>query len=56
MWRKLWRYIRRVSGDDAYDRYLCHQTQCHPGEPPLSRQEFFKREQERQWGGIRRCC
>ena len=56
MWQKFWRFIRRLSGDDAYERYLSHGCQCHAGEPPLSRREFFKREQERKWGGIRRCC
>ncbi|MGD9786347.1 MAG: YbdD/YjiX family protein [Sulfuricellaceae bacterium] len=52
----LWRMIRRLSGDDAYERYLAHHAAAHPGEPPLSRREYFKREQERKWGGIRRCC
>lgn len=53
---KVWRYIRRLSGDDAYERYLAHHAAAHAGEPPLSRKEYFKREQERKWGGIRRCC
>ncbi len=48
--------IRRLSGDDAWERYLAHHAQAHPGEAPLSRKEFFKREQDRKWGGVRRCC
>lgn len=52
----LWRYIRRVSGDDAYERYLKHQASAHPQEAPLSRKAFFRREQEKKWDGIRRCC
>jgi len=52
----LWNAIRRLSGDDAYERYLAHHAAAHPGEPVLSRKEFFKGEQERKWGGIRRCC
>ncbi len=56
MLRRLWKFIRRLSGDDAYERYLAHHAAAHPGEPPLSRREYFKREQERKWGGIRRCC
>lgn len=52
----LWSAIRRLSGDDAYERYLAHHAAAHSGEVPLSRKEFFKREQERKWGGIRRCC
>jgi uncharacterized short protein YbdD (DUF466 family) len=51
-----WRHLRHATGDDAYERYLAHHAAAHPGEPVLSRKEFFKREQERKWGGIRRCC
>lgn len=54
--KNLWAIVRRLSGDDAYDRYLAHHATAHPGEPLLTRREFFKREQERKWGGIRRCC
>lgn len=52
----LWGMIRRLSGDDAYERYLTHHAAAHGGETPLSRREFFKREQERKWSGMRRCC
>jgi len=51
-----WRFLRRLSGDDAYERYLVHHAQAHPGDRPLCRKAFFKREQDRKWGGIRRCC
>ena len=56
MLRKVWRTIRRLAGDDAYERYLAHHAESHSGELPLSRREFFKMEQERKWNGIRRCC
>lgn len=52
----LWRWLRRLSGDDAYERYLRHHAEFHPQESPLSRKDFFRREQERRWGGINRCC
>ena len=51
-----WRFIRRVSGDDAYERYLCHHGEAHPHEPSLDRKAFFRQEQDRKWDGIRRCC
>ena len=51
-----WAFVRRLSGDDAYERYLAHHAAAHPGEPCLSRPEFFRREQERKWNGVRRCC
>ncbi|RVU40235.1 YbdD/YjiX family protein [Rheinheimera riviphila] len=51
-----WTLLRQLSGDDAYERYLRHQLSQHPDEPPLDRKSFFKREQERKWHGIKRCC
>lgn len=56
MLRRLWLFVRRLSGDDAYERYLKHHAAAHPGEPPLSRKALFKLEQERKWEGVRRCC
>ena len=53
---KVWRFVRRLSGDDAYERYLRHHAQAHADEPPLSRKEFFKQELDRKWNGVRRCC
>jgi uncharacterized short protein YbdD (DUF466 family) len=54
--RRLWSGLRQVSGDDAYERYLAHLAEMHPGATPLTRKAFFQREQERQWNGVRRCC
>jgi uncharacterized short protein YbdD (DUF466 family) len=54
--RKWMAVVRQLSGDDAYERYLVHHARAHPAEKPLTRKEFFKREQERKWGGVRRCC
>ncbi len=54
--RALWRGLRAVTGDDAYERYLCHHGEQHPGSPPLSRRAFYVAEQQRQWNRINRCC
>ena len=54
--KKLWRLIRRLSGDDAYERYLAHLRAAHPERIPLDRKAFFREEQERKWNGVRRCC
>lgn len=54
--KKVWCFIKEVSGDDAYERYLKHYAQHHPNETPLSHQEFFKQEQDRKWNSIKRCC
>ena len=54
--RAVWSALRRLSGDDAYERYLSHHAQAHPGEPPLSRKAFYMSEQQRKWATINRCC
>ncbi len=52
----LWNIIRRLSGDDAYERYLAHHAAHHPDPPPLSRTAFFKQWQDEKWKGVKRCC
>lgn len=56
--KKIIRFIRTISGDDAYERYLLHWQNHHAedGGEPLSRANFFKAEQERKWNGVKRCC
>jgi uncharacterized short protein YbdD (DUF466 family) len=55
--QRLWRALRTLSGDDAYERYLAHWRTHHAGEDaPLDRKAFFKSELERKWNGIKRCC
>lgn len=50
-------YLRFLNGDTAYAHYLSHwQTAHHGTGAPLSRGEFFKRETERRWASVRRCC
>ena len=61
--KSFWRGVRRLSGDDAYERYLKHYAEhrqalaSHEGEEmPLSKAEFFKQWQDEKWNGIKRCC
>lgn len=54
--RRLWSYLREVTGDDAYERYLAHHRQSHPDESPLSRDQYFRERQDRKWSKISRCC
>jgi len=56
MLRRCWRAVRRLSGDDAYERYLAHHAEHHPDAPPLSREDFFKQWQDNKWKGVKRCC
>lgn len=56
MLRRGWRAVRRLSGDDAYERYLAHHAEHHAETAPLSREEFFKQWQDTKWKGVKRCC
>jgi uncharacterized short protein YbdD (DUF466 family) len=51
-----WRYLRAVSGDDAYERYLMHHAEHHAGEPLVAPKDFFNDRQHRKWTGVSRCC
>ena len=54
----LWKLLRTLASDDAYERYLAHHAQAHAdaGAQPLSRREFYLGEQQRKWTGVSRCC
>ena len=59
-----WHYVRRLTGDDAYEQYLKHFAEHHADQEfsadealvPLSREAFFKEWQDKKWKGIKRCC
>jgi Uncharacterized small protein len=55
---RLWHGLRKITGDDAYERYLAHWRTHHAddGSTPLDRKAFYKAEQMRKWNGMRRCC
>lgn len=52
-WRKAIAFLRRWSGDDAYERYLADHR--HHGHALLSRREFYRRYLDHRAGGSR-CC
>ena len=50
-------YLREVSGEGDYARYLAHRERHHPGEPPLDRRTFERRRMdERDRNPRARCC
>jgi uncharacterized short protein YbdD (DUF466 family) len=52
----LW-YLREVSGESAYDRYVAHMRREHPAQPVMSRRDFERRRQdERNENPRARCC
>jgi uncharacterized short protein YbdD (DUF466 family) len=53
---ELWKLLRTLASDDAYERYLAHHRHAHAGATPLSRREFYLGEQQRKWTGVSRCC
>jgi uncharacterized short protein YbdD (DUF466 family) len=52
----LWSLVRALASDDAYERYLQHHREHHPGLAPLDRRAFYLSEQQRKWSGVQRCC
>jgi uncharacterized short protein YbdD (DUF466 family) len=46
-------------GIPDYDTYVEHRRRSHPGEPVMTRKEFFRERQESRYGGSGRafrCC
>src|SRR3954465_7712874 len=39
-------YLRGVTGESAYDRYVEHARREHPDEPVMSRRDFERRRQD----------
>ncbi|HYN93479.1 MAG TPA: YbdD/YjiX family protein [Pilimelia sp.] len=50
--RRLWWYVRELSGETAYDNYLAHRRGTHPTAPVLTRREF----EDRKTTPAIRCC
>lgn len=49
--------LRALLGAPDYDRYLVHLRERHPGEAPLSRDEFVRRRLEDRYARPgSRCC
>jgi uncharacterized short protein YbdD (DUF466 family) len=55
--KRLCYWIRAMTGEDAYERYLAHWRDHHEGDGvPLDRKTFYKQQQDHKWSGINRCC
>ena len=52
--REAWQVLRGVLGERAYEDYVAHHTAHHPGEPPMSEREFWRRRGDREPPA--RCC
>ncbi len=50
-------YLREVSGESAYDRYVAHMRKDHAGQPVMSRRDFERTRQDARESQQRaRCC
>ena len=59
MWIKnLWKFLRTIRGDDAYEVYLNNFSKCtnHLNSNPLSRKDFYSQKLQQKWNKINRCC
>lgn len=54
--RSIWRLLRTVADDDAYERYCTHHALHHRDEPVLDRRAFYIEQQRQKWCGVQRCC
>jgi uncharacterized short protein YbdD (DUF466 family) len=54
------RTARLMVGIPDYDAYVAHRHKMHPGEPVMSREDFFRERQASRYGEgsgkISRCC
>jgi uncharacterized short protein YbdD (DUF466 family) len=50
-------YLREVSGESAYDRYVEHMRRDHPDQAVMSRRDFERRRMDaREENPRARCC
>jgi uncharacterized short protein YbdD (DUF466 family) len=50
-------YLREVSGETAYERYVAHMRADHADQPVMSRRDFERRRQDqRELHQRARCC
>jgi len=54
--RSIWEYLKEISGENAYDRYLAVHTATHPGKPPMSRGEFYRARQDEKYANLGSRC
>jgi uncharacterized short protein YbdD (DUF466 family) len=54
--KDLWQWLRRVSGDDAYDQYIAHLHAAHPERTVQDRTTFLRQRENEKWSGVKRCC
>lgn len=54
--RYAWEYLKEISGENAYDRYLAVHTASHPEKPPMQRGEFYRSRQDAKYNDLGSRC
>jgi uncharacterized short protein YbdD (DUF466 family) len=55
--REAWQLVRGLAGERAYEEYLAHQSEHHPGEPVLCERDFWRTHVDRgDTHPSTRCC
>jgi len=47
--RAIWDYLKEISGENAYDRYLAVHNGTHPDKLPMDRGEFYRARQDEKY-------
>ena len=47
---------RLMVGVPEYEAYVRHREAAHPGEPVMTRAQFYAERAEKRFGGVSRCC
>ena len=47
--RYAWEYLKEISGENSYDKYLAVHSATHPGKRPMTRGEFYRWRQDEKF-------
>lgn len=47
--RAVWEYLKEISGENAYDKYLAVHDATHPDRPAMARGEFYRARQDEKY-------
>ena len=47
--RAIWDYLKEISGENAYDRYLTVHAATHPDKRAMTRGEFYRARQDEKY-------
>jgi len=47
--RAIWEFLKEISGENAYDRYLTVHAATHPGKKATTRGEFYRARQDEKY-------